>query len=80
MMRRYHGSNLRFKSATERDVALVNKSCDFVKDELSVPPVWWQDLNKGLVKGSDGRWKQADRPKFVDHPQDMVHHLKQLNI
>ncbi|KAL1312121.1 phospholipase A1-Igamma2, chloroplastic isoform X1 [Arachis ipaensis] len=76
----YQGSNLGFKSATGRDVALVNKSCDFVKDKHSVPPVWWQDMNKGLVRSSDGLWRQPERPRHVDHPEDIDHHLNQLGL
>ncbi|XLU58294.1 hypothetical protein S245_052942, partial [Arachis hypogaea] len=76
----YQESNLGFKSTTERDVALVNKSCDFVKDEHSMPPVWWQDMNKGLVMGSDGLWRQSERPRHVDHPKDIDHHLNQLGL
>ena len=80
MMCRYHGSNREFESTTGRDVALVNKDCDFLKDEHSVPPTWRQDLNRGLVRGPDGRWMQAERPKLVDHPEDIDDHLKELGL
>ncbi|KAH7863314.1 hypothetical protein Vadar_016052 [Vaccinium darrowii] len=46
----------RFILSTGRDTALVNKSCDFLKDYLDVPPNWRQEENKGMVKGEDGRW------------------------
>ncbi|TKY62396.1 Phospholipase A1-Igamma1 [Spatholobus suberectus] len=46
----YHGRNRAFERTTGRDLALVNKDCDFLKDEHSVPPRWRQDLNKNMVK------------------------------
>ncbi|KAL8130350.1 hypothetical protein V2J09_019505 [Rumex salicifolius] len=50
-----------FQLAVERDVALVNKSGDFVKDELLVPPAWWVLKNRGMVQQDDGSWKLMDR-------------------
>ncbi|XLS54591.1 hypothetical protein HN51_004346 [Arachis hypogaea] len=77
---RYQGINLGFKSTTGRDVALVNKSYDFVKDKYSMPPVWWQDMNKGLVRGSDGLWRQPKHPRHVDHLEDIDQYLNQLGL
>lgn len=80
MMYRYHGRNREFKPTTNRDIALVNKDCDFVKDEHSVPPKWRQDLNRNMVKTEDGRWMLAQRPQLVDNHEDIDHHLTQLGL
>ncbi|KAL8121828.1 phospholipase A1-Igamma2, chloroplastic-like [Apium graveolens] len=43
----YHGKGKRFWLSTGRDIALVNKSADFLKDDYSVPPNWWGSRNTG---------------------------------
>ncbi|KAH7667104.1 Phospholipase A(1) protein [Dioscorea alata] len=80
----YHGKGQNFEPATRRDPALVNKHCDFLKDCLLIPPNWWQDLNKGLVK-KHGRWIQPvrpkiDEPKIDKHPSDTQHHLTKVGF
>lgn len=76
----YHGKGRRFVLATGRDIALVNKASDFLKDHYLVPPYWRQDENKGMVR-NDGRWIQPERPKLDDHHSDTVHHhLRQLGL
>ncbi|KAG7594844.1 Fungal lipase-like domain [Arabidopsis thaliana x Arabidopsis arenosa] len=79
----YHGKDeeaqKRFCLVTKRDIALVNKSCDFLRSEYHVPPCWRQDENKGMVKSSDGRWVLPDRPQLEPHrPEDIAHHLQQV--
>lgn len=54
-------------SSPARDIALVNKATDFLKDELLIPPKWMQLENKGLVRGQDGRWTQPERQDLGDH-------------
>ncbi|KAK3036869.1 hypothetical protein RJ639_031487 [Escallonia herrerae] len=76
----YHGKGHRFVLATGRDIALVNKACDFLKDHYLVPPFWRQHENKGMVRNHDGRWVQPERPKHEDHPEGMHHHLRQLGL
>ncbi|KAM7489435.1 hypothetical protein LguiB_026919 [Lonicera macranthoides] len=56
-----------FKTTFNRDIALVNKSCGFLKDELLVPPSWKQPENKGLILTEDGRWVQPERPPLPHH-------------
>jgi hypothetical protein len=51
-----------FPSPPSRDIALVNKSSDFLKDGHFIPDSWWQVENKGLVyQDSDGKWIQQTR-------------------
>ncbi|XP_009782117.1 phospholipase A1-Igamma2, chloroplastic-like [Nicotiana tabacum] len=77
----YHGKGRRFVLAKGRDIALVNKACDFLKDHYCVPPNWRQDENKGMIRDKDGRWIQPERPRVLDdHPPDIHHHLKHLGL
>lgn len=75
----FHGKEERFCLATKRDVALVNKSCDFLKSYYGVPPCWRQDENKGMVRNSEGRWVLPERPQPKAHsPEDITRHLQQV--
>lgn len=74
----YHGKGRRFCLVNKRDIALVNKCCDFLKTEYGVPPCWRQDENKGMVRNSDGRWVLPERPRLEAHPPDTAHHLEQV--
>ncbi|XP_062179514.1 phospholipase A1-II 6-like [Phragmites australis] len=49
-----------FQLAVERDVALVNKAYDALRDEHGVPAGWWIPWNRGTIKGADGRWSLMD--------------------
>lgn len=74
----FHGKGKKFKLATKRDIALVNKSCNFLKNEYGVPPNWRQDENKGMVRSSDGRWMVPDRRIIDGHPANTALHLSQV--
>ncbi|KAK6164565.1 hypothetical protein DH2020_001429 [Rehmannia glutinosa] len=76
----YHGRGQRFVLANGRDYALVNKGCDFLKDEFEIPPNWRQDYNKGMVRNKEGRWVQQERVILDDHPTHMLHHLNKIGL
>lgn len=69
----YHGKDKEFNSATKRDIALVNKCCNFLKSDYGVPANWRQDENKGMVRTIDGRWILPERPIVEAHPPDTAH-------
>ncbi|XP_031256024.1 phospholipase A1-IIdelta [Pistacia vera] len=63
----WNGEKEEFKLRVKRSVALVNKSSEYLKDELYVPGSWWVEKNKGMVRDEDGEWVQA-QPAEEDLP------------
>ncbi|GLJ04676.1 hypothetical protein SUGI_0001090 [Cryptomeria japonica] len=56
----WQGKEAAFELAVERGVSLVNKSCDFLKEECLVPGSWWVEKNRGMVLDDKGAWVLAD--------------------
>lgn len=44
-----------------RDLSLVNKYIDILKDEHSVVGNWWTEKNKSMIQMDDGSWVLDDR-------------------
>ncbi|KAL5131020.1 Phospholipase A1-IIdelta [Glycine soja] len=63
----WNGKKEEFEMRVKRSVALVNKSCEFLKEEYGVPGSWWVEKNKGMVKREDGEWV-LDAPDEEDVP------------
>ena len=61
------GSKGGFNLEVNRDIALLNKSNDGLKDEYHIPENWRVVENKGMVQQSDGTWKLID-----DHNDDVL--------
>ncbi|KAF4374758.1 hypothetical protein F8388_020279 [Cannabis sativa] len=55
------GSSGGFRLEVERDIKLVNKRLDGLKDEYVVTSMWWVEKNKGMIQLDDGSWVLMDR-------------------
>lgn len=53
-----------FKLEVNRDISLVNKQRDILKDEYCIPGLWWVDKHKGMVQQQDGSWLLLDREEY----------------
>ncbi|BBN03437.1 phospholipase A1 [Marchantia polymorpha subsp. ruderalis] len=70
----YRGKNKGFEPAIPRDIALINKASDFLRPKHSIPPSWWQEENKGLMRTKEGRWVPRVRdPDDVPMAEDLEH-------
>ncbi|XP_057792357.1 phospholipase A1-IIdelta-like [Salvia miltiorrhiza] len=52
----WHGEEGEFEVAVKRSLALVNKSCAFLKDECKIPGSWWVAENRGMMLNEEGDW------------------------
>ncbi|RWW77119.1 hypothetical protein BHE74_00014766 [Ensete ventricosum] len=65
----FRSSDDGFRSSFKRDLALVNKAGGMLKDELKIPPCWYQVANKGMVCHAHGRWmKPARETEHIPSP------------
>nr|XP_023923327.1 phospholipase A1-IIgamma-like [Quercus suber]POE97020.1 phospholipase a1-iigamma [Quercus suber] len=55
-----HGTSGEFRLEVHRDIALVNKRMDGLKEECLVLASWQCVQNKGMVQQLDGSWKMMD--------------------
>lgn len=63
----WNGKREEFEMKVKRSLGLVNKSCEFLKDECRVPGCWWIEKNKGMVIDENGDWVLAT-PEDEDLP------------
>ncbi|KAJ4771045.1 alpha/beta-Hydrolases superfamily protein [Rhynchospora pubera] len=49
-----------FNLVLNRDICLVNKFYDCLKEEYNIPIAWWVRHNKDMIKGDNGRWRLDD--------------------
>lgn len=70
----FHSNESGFRVDAKRDVALVNKECDMLADELRIPHNWYQFANKGLIRNHHGRWVKPIRdPEDIPSPTAESH-------
>ncbi|PON82325.1 Fungal lipase-like domain containing protein [Trema orientale] len=70
-----------FRDNARRDIALVNKACDMLADELRIPQCWYQLANKGLVCNDHGRWVKPKRePDDIPSPIGEAHQAHVLDV
>ncbi|XP_047309149.1 phospholipase A1-IIgamma-like [Impatiens glandulifera] len=62
-----HGSKGEFKLEVERDVSLVNKTMDILKDAYCVPSSWRVEKDKGMVQLPNRSWKLMDHELVDDY-------------
>ena len=77
----FHSKTSAFREDARRDVALVNKACDMLVDELRIPHAWYQFANKGLVRNGHGRWvKERRNPEDIPSPttEAEAHHSAEM--
>ncbi|KAL2931150.1 Phospholipase A1-IIgamma [Bienertia sinuspersici] len=61
-----HGYDGEFELVIDRDISLLNKHLDNLKDEYLIPAHWWVLKNKGMVQQLDGSWLLMDHEKDDD--------------
>ncbi|XP_062102959.1 phospholipase A1-IIdelta-like [Humulus lupulus] len=62
MVAGWNGPDSKFGLKVKRSLALVNKSCRFLKEEFKVPEFWWVEKNKGMVYDDETQEWVLDPP------------------
>jgi hypothetical protein len=77
-----HGIGKPFSLEIARDLALVNKSRNLLRDEYLVPDAWWQQLpHKGMVRSSiNGSWHVPDREEHRKPKPEPLHELLEEDL
>ncbi|XP_047318419.1 phospholipase A1-II 1-like [Impatiens glandulifera] len=66
------GANAGFKKV-ERDIALVNKHGDYLKDSYGIPTSWWNKPDKAkMVQIEDGSWKKLRKRDWIKKKLHLV--------
>ncbi|XP_024990693.1 phospholipase A1-IIgamma-like [Cynara cardunculus var. scolymus] len=68
-----HGIEAEFRLEVDRDLALVNKRSNLLKEEYMIPQHWWVQENKGMIQMPNGSWKLHELkgyPKREDEDED----------
>lgn len=64
------GKKRGFKLVVDRDISLVNKHMDILKDEYLMPIEWWTLKNKGMVQQPNGSWSLVGYEIHQDNESD----------
>ncbi|KAI3780490.1 hypothetical protein L2E82_10471 [Cichorium intybus] len=67
------GVDKEFKFEVARDLALINKRSNLLRDEYLIPEHWWTQQNKGMVQLPNGSWKLNELKGYTPHDDDIEH-------
>ncbi|CAH2080658.1 unnamed protein product, partial [Thlaspi arvense] len=77
----YNGRGSTFESVTQRDIALVNKSSNFLREEFGCLPTGGRRRTRGwFFRERDGRWVVPERAVVEAPPPDTAHHFQEVML
>ncbi|KAF3448979.1 hypothetical protein FNV43_RR09703 [Rhamnella rubrinervis] len=68
-----------FKLEVKRDIALLNKWEDVLKDEYNINAAWWREKIVSMIQLDDGSWVLNPFDREIDVNEDDEHELIPLN-
>ncbi|KAF3449681.1 hypothetical protein FNV43_RR10412 [Rhamnella rubrinervis] len=68
-----------FKLEVKRDIALLNKWEDVLKDEYNINVAWWREKIVSMIQLDDGSWVLNPFDREIDVNEDDEHELIPLN-